>query len=191
MAKSVLTSKQRKFIDEYMVDRNATQAALRTGYSENSAKEQGARLLSNANIKEEIAKREKSDSEQVGIAKMQILELLGMMLNLDPLELVETKSVEKISDSGEGFTMTFLSVKALQDMPKEVRVLISGIRQTKDGIEIKWPDKFKVIDILNKMLGFYDVHNDQKAGLNRPMQHFTDAELEAIVEKKRLGLNNG
>ncbi|MFA9203068.1 MAG: terminase small subunit, partial [Flavobacteriales bacterium] len=41
------TAKQQRFIDEYLIDFNATQAAIRAGYSSDTAKQQGSRLLSN------------------------------------------------------------------------------------------------------------------------------------------------
>jgi len=41
-----LTSKQEVFVREYAIDKNATQAAIRAGYSEKTAQEQGSRLLS-------------------------------------------------------------------------------------------------------------------------------------------------
>lgn len=46
-----MNAKQRRFCDEYLVDCNATQAAIRAGYSPKTANEQGSRLLANANIK--------------------------------------------------------------------------------------------------------------------------------------------
>lgn len=50
----VITIKQRAFIQEYLKDRNATRAAMRTGYSERTAYSQGSRLLKNAEILEEM-----------------------------------------------------------------------------------------------------------------------------------------
>lgn len=55
-----LTPKQQRFCDEYLIDMNATQAAIRAGYSKNTATAQGARLLTKVNVKayidEEIAR---------------------------------------------------------------------------------------------------------------------------------------
>lgn len=45
-----LTPRQAAFVREYLVDLNATQAAIRAGYSEDTAKQQGARLLTNADV---------------------------------------------------------------------------------------------------------------------------------------------
>lgn len=52
-----LTLKQSRFIDEYLIDLNGTQAAIRTGYSAKTANEQAARLLANVSIKKEIDER--------------------------------------------------------------------------------------------------------------------------------------
>ena len=45
-----LTPKQQRFVDEYTIDSNATQAAIRAGYSERTARQQGARLVTNVDI---------------------------------------------------------------------------------------------------------------------------------------------
>lgn len=50
----MLKGKQQRFVDEYLIDLNATQAAIRAGYSEKTANEQAARLLANVSIKEAI-----------------------------------------------------------------------------------------------------------------------------------------
>ena len=49
-----LTAQQQRFIDEYCVDRNGKQAAIRSGYSKNTAEQQASRLLSNVKVQEEI-----------------------------------------------------------------------------------------------------------------------------------------
>ena len=52
-----ITTKQQKFIDEYMVDLNATQAAIRAGYSPKTARQISSKLLTKVDIKAEVAKR--------------------------------------------------------------------------------------------------------------------------------------
>jgi phage terminase small subunit len=64
-----LTLKQRKFIDEYLIDFNGTQAAIRAGYSKNSAAEIASENLIKPNIKAEVARRLKEAEitpDQVG-----------------------------------------------------------------------------------------------------------------------------
>jgi len=54
IVETVLTDKRKMFCSEYMVDMNATQAAIRAGYSKKTARQQGQRLLTNVDIKETI-----------------------------------------------------------------------------------------------------------------------------------------
>ena len=88
-----LTKKQKRFADEYLVDCNATQAAIRTGYSPKTANEQGARLLANVSIKKYIEEQlarlhseRTADAQEVieyltavmrGEHKEQVLRLIG------------------------------------------------------------------------------------------------------------------
>lgn len=51
---ATLTAKQEMFVKEYLIDLNATQAAIRAGYSEKTANEQASRLLANVNIQEVV-----------------------------------------------------------------------------------------------------------------------------------------
>lgn len=50
-----LNAKQQRFVQEYLIDLNATQAAIRAGYSERTAQEQGSRLLSNVMVAAAVA----------------------------------------------------------------------------------------------------------------------------------------
>lgn len=54
----MLTDKQQRFVEEYLVDLNATQAAVRAGYSAKTANEQGARLLANVSVQNAIRERQ-------------------------------------------------------------------------------------------------------------------------------------
>lgn len=62
-----LTPKQQRFVEEYLVDLNATQAAIRAGYSVRTAEQQGPRLLGNVGVASAIqaAKAERSRRTQI------------------------------------------------------------------------------------------------------------------------------
>lgn len=60
---SKLTAKQEKFCNEYLIDLNATQAAIRAGYSEKTAKEQGCQNLTKLNISARIAELRKEQEK--------------------------------------------------------------------------------------------------------------------------------
>ncbi len=68
-----LTPKQRRFIEEYAVDLNATQAAIRAGYSENSAKQIGHENLTKPDLVEAIAEHVAELSKQTGITAESVL----------------------------------------------------------------------------------------------------------------------
>lgn len=63
--RSTPTAKQARFIDEYMIDMNATQAAIRAGYSTKTANQQASRLLANVNISALIEKRRQAISDKL------------------------------------------------------------------------------------------------------------------------------
>lgn len=57
MVDKKLTAKQQRFCDEYLIDLNATQAAIRAGYSKKTAKQIGQQNLTKLDLKEYIEKR--------------------------------------------------------------------------------------------------------------------------------------
>lgn len=74
MSNSKLTDKQEAFCLEYLVDLNATQAAIRAGYSEKGANVTASKMLSNANIHSRIAELKRERSEKTKIDARWVLE---------------------------------------------------------------------------------------------------------------------
>jgi len=72
-AKRKLTAKQKLFITEYLVDLNATQAAIRAGYSKKTAKAIATENLSKLAIKEQIEKAKAERAKAVGVTAEQVL----------------------------------------------------------------------------------------------------------------------
>ena len=70
---SKLTEKQKKFVDEYLIDLNATQAAIRAGYSEKTARSIGQRLLTNVDIQKYMQKEQKELQERTSIRQEDVL----------------------------------------------------------------------------------------------------------------------
>lgn len=71
--KKKLTAKEQTFVHEYLVDKNATQAAIRSGYSERSARQLANRLLSKDYIVEELDKLNKKILEKVDVTVESVL----------------------------------------------------------------------------------------------------------------------
>jgi hypothetical protein len=68
-----MTQRQRRFVDEYLLDLNATQAAIRAGYSARTAEQQGPRLLGNVEIAGAIQAALEARSERVQITADDVL----------------------------------------------------------------------------------------------------------------------
>lgn len=83
-----MNAKQKRFCDEYLIDSNATQAAIRAGYSPKTANEQGNRLLANVSIKTYIEEQlEKIHSEKTADAQ-EVMEYLSSVMRGEQKEQV-------------------------------------------------------------------------------------------------------
>lgn len=69
----MLTPKQQRFVSEYLIDLNATQAAIRAGYSERTAKQQGSRLLTNADVQAAVAASQTKRENRTEITQDYVL----------------------------------------------------------------------------------------------------------------------
>ncbi len=72
-----LSEKQKRFVAEYLIDLNATQAAIRAGYSAKTAQQQGSRLLSNVVVQEELSRQQSKVAERLEISKERIVDELA------------------------------------------------------------------------------------------------------------------
>ncbi|MFD1165208.1 terminase small subunit [Sphingobacterium daejeonense] len=97
-----LTDKQQRFVEEYMVDLNATQAAIRAGYSQNTAHSIGAENLIKPEIQEAIQKRKQELSDQTGITAERVLKEYAKIAFSDIRELVRGKVFDITGSEWEG-----------------------------------------------------------------------------------------
>lgn len=99
----MLSPKQEKFVNEYMLDMNATQAAIRAGYSERSAGAQGCALLKNPNVSAEVEKR-LADAKNDKIAEAtEVLEYFTRVMRREETErvVVTLKSEDSVWVKGD------------------------------------------------------------------------------------------
>ena len=139
-----LTTKQELFCKEYIVDLNASQAALRCGYSTKTAAAIGNENLQKPQIKTRIQELMQSRNERVDCDAKYVLNRLKEIDELDILDIM--------LDDLTGF-------KRLSEWPKAWRTSIGGIDlmtiSGDDNIEsvvkkIKWPDKTKNLELIGK-----------------------------------------
>lgn len=86
-----LTPKQQRFVDEYLVDLNGTQAAIRAGYSPATARQMAAENLSKPYIELAIAEARKAQQERTHITADAMLQQAWLIATADPRELMETR----------------------------------------------------------------------------------------------------
>ena len=72
-----MTPKQQRFVREYLTDFNATQAAIRAGYSSEGASVQGVRLLANAKVRAEVERLAKKKDDELHLSNGRILHKLS------------------------------------------------------------------------------------------------------------------
>ena len=105
----MLNEKQKRFCQEYIIDLNATQAAIRAGYSKKTAAAHACRLLKNVNIQPEISKLQEKRLEKTEISAEWVLnnfkEISERCMQKTPVMRFNRteKCMEQITDeNGEG-----------------------------------------------------------------------------------------
>lgn len=86
---SKLTEKQKRFCEEYLIDLNATQAAIRAGYSKKTAYSMGQRLLKNVEVQKYISYLQSEQSNRTGITSDTVLK------ELEKIALTDTEITGK------------------------------------------------------------------------------------------------
>ncbi|KJE27183.1 terminase small subunit [Geobacillus kaustophilus] len=143
---SKLNEKQKRFADEYLIDLNATQAAIRAGYSPRSAAEQASRLLKNAKVRAYIDERMAELSKRTGVNQERIIRELARIAFLDPTQLVNMDSAELLYDTSADDRAAIASVK-VKAIPTENG---TGIER-----EIRFADKIRALELLGKRFGIW------------------------------------
>lgn len=142
-----LTPKQQRFVEEYLKDLNATQAAIRAGYSAKTAGQIGERLLRKVEIAAAVTAAKKSRSERTEITADRVLHELAAIAFLDPGKV--------FTDTGE--------VRSLDDMDEIVRRAIASVEtvSSSDGDaistvrKVKMNDKLRALELLGKHLALW------------------------------------
>lgn len=156
-----LTPRQWRFISEYLIDLNGTQAAIRAGYSENGADVAAIRLLGNVRIAAEIAKHNDKRAKKVG------LEAEGVLDELRKLVYGDTRKLYK--DDG-------ITLKQPHEWDDDTAACVAGVEVTEEFAgkgdqrelvgytkRVKQWDKLGAIDKAMKHLGLFEKDNNQRA----------------------------
>ena len=142
-----LTNKQQKFVDEYLIDLNATQAAIRAGYSPISARQIADKNMSKDYIKIAIDKELADRSKRTGINQDRVLQELAKIAFLNPSDVINMRTASVNQDASRDDLSCIASVK-----------IKTSTSEFGDSIEreIKTYDKLKALDLICRHLGMFN-----------------------------------
>lgn len=149
-----LNARQDRFVQEYLIDLNATQAAVRAGYSTKTAKQIGSRLLTNVDVSTAIADRRTVLGESTGLTQERIRQEL-MILGFSNLwDFIIDENGHVALAPGAPVT----SIRAVSSIKRKRRVIPQG--EDSDPIveyetEIKLWDKPATLRLAGQHLGMY------------------------------------
>jgi phage terminase small subunit len=141
-----LTEKQQRFVDEYLIDLNATQAAIRAGYSAKTADTQGSRLLGNVKVQQAIAERMAERSKRTGINQDRVV--------LELAKIAFVKMSDIIDEEG----------RIRPDAAEEDLACVEAIKYKRSDSEagssveseVRLASKLKALELLGKHLGMWN-----------------------------------
>jgi phage terminase small subunit len=143
-----LTAKQARFVAEYLRDLNATQAAIRAGYSPNVANRIGSRLLTNVVIAAAIAEAQKEQHQRLALTADEVRERNAFIARLDPADMFDEHG----------------ALLPVAKMPRHIRCALKSVKvvrknlTTGDGVvdttlEVQFWDKGAAIEREYKHFG--------------------------------------
>lgn len=150
MAKK-LSAKQQAFIDEYLIDLNASAAARRAGYSPNTAFRSGQENMQNPAIRDEIDRRLEERSDRVQIdADRVMLELARLGLHDARRLFTESGRLKNIHDLDDDTAAAIQSIEVVtRELPRKKgeEVEVEYVHK------VKMADKIRPLELIGKHLG--------------------------------------
>lgn len=137
-----MTKKQKRFVEEYLIDLNATQAAIRAGYSPHTAKDIGCENLAKPNIAAAISQAMAERSRRTGINQDRVLQELARIGFAKITDVVDPETAKVLPDASEDDLACIQSIKI---KPNEF-----GTER-----EVKLYDKKSALVDLGKHLGLF------------------------------------
>lgn len=154
-AAKMLTAKQEAFKNEYLIDLNATQAAIRAGYSTKTAAEQGARLLTNVKVRAHIDAALAERSRRTGVTADRVVRELARIAFAKAPDVVNMEEGAVYGSADDDDLAVIQSVR-VKKIP------------TADGVgverEVRLCDKIKALELLGKHLGMYTDKREVELG---------------------------
>lgn len=150
-----MTKKQNRFVEEYLIDLNATQAAIRAGYSPDTAEQIGYQLLQKTSVLNEISKAMAERSKRIGVNQDRIVLELAKLAFVNMTDIVDKKG--EIKD-----TATADDLSCIESIKYKHSDTDSGSSVER---EVKIGSKIKALELLGKHLGMWNDKVDENVAV--------------------------
>ncbi len=192
--KAGLTDKQQRFVLEYLVDLNATQAAIRAGYSQKTSAEAGYENLRKPQIADAIATAQAERASRLEIDADRVVQEYARIGFADIRKAVKWRSNVLAAaidpDTGEAAGVHVNDVEFLnsEDLEDDIALAISEVsKDSKGGVKLKMHDKLGALNSIARHLGMF---NDKVSTTLEASPELTSF-LKQVSSQPRLGLPGG
>ena len=149
-----LSEKQKRFVAEYLVDLNATQAAIRAGYSKRTARSQGQRMLTNVDIQDAVQAAMREQQARTGVTQDRVIRELEKIAFADRSAYARVVTV-RAADACKR-PVQVVELADTEELTDDQRAALAGVEETRNGIKISSYDKLKALELLGRHLGVFD-----------------------------------
>lgn len=156
-----LTARQKRFVQEYLIDLNATQAAIRAGYSAKTAEQQGYQLLQKTSVLKAIQEAMGKRSERTEITADRVLQELAK------IGFSDMRTFTKWSNRGVALID---SDQLTQDQAACVAEVSQTITEAGGSIKFKLHDKVAALEKIGRHLGMFEDSLRLKGDKDEPLQ---------------------
>ncbi|WP_269497811.1 terminase small subunit [Castellaniella sp. S9] len=182
-----LTAKQRRFVEEYLIDLNATQAAVRAGYSKKTAASIGEENLRKPEISKAVQAAQAERSKRTEITQDMVLKELAKIGFADIRKVVRWGNTEiRLNDGAdEGLVEIYhgLALTAADEIDDDTAAAIAEISQGKEGLKVKFHDKKGALVDIGRHLGMFKDRIEHTGAAGGPIKTNATIELSDAAER--------
>ena len=139
-----MTAKQQRFVEEYLIDLNATQAAIRAGYSVKNADKIGSQLLGKTRVSEAVSRAKADRSRRTGINADRVLQELA---KIGFVNIADLTDFLQGTDRGKRHDTAAVQSLKVKTIPTEEGEIVER--------EIRLNDKLKALELLGKHVDLF------------------------------------
>ena len=151
-----LTPKQMRFVDEWLIDFNGKQAAIRAGYSAKTAEATAARLLRNVKVQAEISRRQKDLQRRTEVTQDRVVKVLARIAFANMADYLHVDTQTRTKDDGTEVVYQIVVLSETEDLSTDQRAALANVKQSVNGVEIKLHDKIKALELLGRHIGMFN-----------------------------------